>query len=467
MPPQRFLLDNDGSNIFHFLSDNIEQDITDAVEECPENVTTYLLCAGAGTYYFPTKAGIVDPRASRLVQAHTEGKDPFRMFLDALRRSGRETFITLRMNDVHDPTDADQWNVPKIRREHPEFIVDIEAAQRGDDDWMVYCLDYSRSEVQDYFLEIIGELVDWYDFDGLQLDWMRFPRHLSGTPDQVWQKRRHITQFTRNVKQLLRPKKIKLAARVPTSLAGCRALGMDLAEWKKLDLMDFIVACPFLSTDFGMPVREMRAEMGDAPVPIYAGFDFGHAPQNHCPESLRAAVTSLYDSGADGIYVFNFPCWQERLVAAPYHWISELHDPRKAAQKPLLFSVPHLRFRKNVDLPYQLPSKISAGKSGEFSLPLPSAVLPVRRSRILIHSAGDIALAVNGELAEELPRKRRSEIFVEFINDGWLGQHRPPKDETRIFRLKPACFRAGENTLRIENLTGKALEICRINVGLW
>lgn len=107
---RRFLLDNDGSNIFHNLTDNIEHDIAEAIQECPDNITTYLLCSGAGTYYFPTRVGAVDPRAKGLLKAHADGKDPFGMFLSALRKAGKETFITFRMNDVHNPDDADEWN---------------------------------------------------------------------------------------------------------------------------------------------------------------------------------------------------------------------------------------------------------------------------------------------------------------------------------------------------------------------
>ena len=139
----RFLLDNDGSNLFYNLTDDVERDIQDAVHECPAEVTTYLLCAGAGTFYYPTRVGEVAPNAAPLLAAHQRGMDPFGLILRALRRAGKEVFITYRMNDVHNPDAPDQWNTSRFKREHPEAIVDAEAVREGRADWMCYCLDYA------------------------------------------------------------------------------------------------------------------------------------------------------------------------------------------------------------------------------------------------------------------------------------------------------------------------------------
>ena len=66
---KRFLLDNDGSNIFHNLGDDVEAVVAETVRECPSSVSTYLLCSGAGSCYWPTKIGDVDPRAEGLLAA--------------------------------------------------------------------------------------------------------------------------------------------------------------------------------------------------------------------------------------------------------------------------------------------------------------------------------------------------------------------------------------------------------------
>jgi len=67
---RRFLLDNDGSSFFgHTMGDNIEASIDEAIWECPEQVTTYLLCAGAARFYYPTRVGEVHPRIDWRVDA--------------------------------------------------------------------------------------------------------------------------------------------------------------------------------------------------------------------------------------------------------------------------------------------------------------------------------------------------------------------------------------------------------------
>jgi len=466
---RRFLMDNDGSNFFQgTMTEDIQASIAEAVWECPANVTTYLLCSGAGTYYYPTKVGDVVPNAPLLHAAHKKGLDPFGMFLEALKRAGKETFITYRMNDVHNPTE--DWNLPRVRREHPDCIVDIGAVEANRAEWMSYCMDYSRPEVREYVLATFRELVELYDVDGIQLDWMRFPRHLSGSPEQVWEKRHFLTEFTSQVRSIIRRsgKRILLTARVPTSAAGRRHVGLDVAEWTRQGLVDFLVIHPFLTTDFVIPLQELRLELGSYPVPIYAGFDFGHGLQNHCPESLRAAALSLYDCGADGIYVFNFPCWQEHLAARPYHWLAGIEHPSTAARKPLLFSISCQHHRvPNVDLPGELPKPLPAGGGLTLSIHVPRLALPAARALFLVHSCGDIALRVNGSQVLELPTLRRSELFAEYIDPERSKDYRPRRDDCRVFQAAPSLLRAGANELVLVNRSVKDLEIKRVNLGLW
>ena len=73
----RFLLDHDGHAQFSTLTADYRADIDERVKEIPPNVTTFLLCCGAGRFYFPTKVGLVDPRLKQLNAEHAKGNDPF------------------------------------------------------------------------------------------------------------------------------------------------------------------------------------------------------------------------------------------------------------------------------------------------------------------------------------------------------------------------------------------------------
>jgi len=477
---RRFLLDNDGGNVLydHNLGDDVERAVEEAIRECPPNVTTYLLCSGAGTSYWPTKIGVVDPHLKALRAAHARGLDPLGRLLRGLKASGKETFITYRMNDVHEPDAADQWNTPRVRIEHPDCVVGLAEIEADKAEWMSYCLDYSQPVVREYILALIREQIDLYGdiIDGFQLDWLRFPRHLSGTPEEVWEKRGHITGFLAEVRRILDSsgRRILLGARVPTTPAGCRWLGFDLAAWARHELVDLLTVCPFLSTEWSIPVSDIRALLNGSPIPVYAGFDLMSGRQHPSPESLRGICTSLYDCGADGIYLFNFPCWTEYLLARPYHWLLGLEMPESAAAKPLLLAVDHKRHRiAGVDQPGQIPAALPAGGSLSLTIRVPVAALPAWRALALVHSHGDIDLAVNGSPADEIrfgedPKTaHRSEIFLEYVDQYWDLDARPKPEDCRNFRVEVGSLRAGLNTFLLINTSGSELEIERVNLGLW
>lgn len=465
---RRLILDHDGHSTFSTLSTDYRRDIDEVVDACPPNVTTYLLCPGAARYYYPTRVGETDPRCTQLVAEHARGHDPFGYFLARLRAAQKEVFVTVRMNDVHEPTAADEWNLPKVRREHPDVVVDPAAIARGDTDWRNWAIDYSRPEVRAFMLAIIRELLERYDFDGLQLDWMRFPRHLSGTPEEVWAKRAHLTEFVAEVRALCRAKGRALWVRVPTSLAGCRWLGADIVEWTRRGLVDAITMANFLNTDFALPLAATRAALGAHAVPLYAGFDLEHGAQRHCAESLRAAATGLYASGADGLNIFNFPCWIQHAGTVPYDWLAGLESPATAARKPLLFSVPTTRFRRAYELPGLLPAKLAPGTTLRISWPLPAPALPAARARLLVSGpAATLDVRLNDTPLEWLPKQRNTELFVEFTGAADAPGRRATPETSRTFRLRPESLRPGENTLELHNPTAAEVEIRALNLGLW
>lgn len=465
---RRLILDHDGHNTFSTLTADYRRDIDEVVDACPPNVTTYLLCPGAGRYYYPTQVGETDPRLTQLAAEHARGRDPFGYFLQRLRTTGKEIFVTVRMNDVHEPTAPDEWNLPRVRRAHPDAIVDAAAVARGDTDWRNWALDYARPEVRDFMLAIVRELLERYEFDGVQLDWMRFPRHLSGTPEEVWAKRHHLTAFVADVRTLCRAKNRRLWVRVPTSLAGCRWLGTDIVAWTERGLVDAVTMANFLNTDFAMPIAEARAALGAKAVPIYAGFDLEHGAQRHSPESLRAAATGLYASGADGLNIFNFPCWSQHGGSVPYGWLAGLESPSEAARKPLLFSVPTTRFRRAYELPGLLPAKIPPGGTLRLPFPLPAAALPAARARLLVTGPATPPEArLNGTGLERLAHLKGTEIFVEFTGAADAPGRRATPETSGHFRVLPGALRVGENFIELANPADAEVEVKSVSVGLW
>lgn len=464
---KRFILDDDGSNVLNVLHGDVFVAAQEAARECPPQVTTYMVCSGAGRCFWPTKIGDVADKYPAMNKAIARGDDPFLMRLEAYKAAGKETFITHRMNDVHNPDEG--WNTPRFRREHPDCIVGADEVNAGKAQWMSYCMDYTRDDVRAYVLSLIAEQIKMYGhiIDGFQLDWMRFPRHLSGTPDEVWQKPDVLTQFTAAVREIV-GSDIQLAVRVPTTLAGCRHMGIDLAAWSQQKLIDMVITCPFLTTDWQIPIGDFREALGGTTIPVYAGFDLGFGPQVHFPESYRGICTSLYDCNPDGLYLFNFPCWTERLAARPYHWLNGLDDPKTAAAKPLLFAVNHQRSRKaGVDAPAVTPATLAPGGDVNIPMYIPKAALPAWRAMCLADCGGDMDLVVNGVPAHREPPPYRSEIFLEFVNHYRPKTLRAEPDHCRTFRIDPTVIRPGDNTFTFHNANGEARCLQRINLALW
>jgi hypothetical protein len=218
-----------------------------------------------------------------------------------------------------------------------------------------------------------------------------------------------------------------------------------------------------------MPIRELRAGLGDNPVPIYGCIEFGHGYQSHCPESLRAAALGLYDSGADGIYVFNFPGWTEYLAARPYHWLDCLGKSRACEEKPLLFGVAHTARRLDMDLPGQLPVSLQPGESVGLNLHVPGVALPARSALVLVHSFGDVSLSVNGHEAADPdnPYRRRTYIFVEFPDPSMPADQQARDEDTRVFPVNPMHLKPGVNELSIRNTSQETLSVVRVNLGVW
>lgn len=469
----RFILDSDGSNLFSNLPPNVDEGIAETVADCPPEVTTYMLCSAAGTTYYPSKVASMVNNIPSLTAAVARGRDLFGDTLRALRDSGREIFITLRMNDVHNPTE--EWNVPRVRKEHPNCVVGADEIIAGKSQWMSYCLDYAKPEVRGYMLDLVAEQLDRYGdlIHGFQLDWMRFPRHLAGNAEQVWAHRDAITNFTVQVRAMMNAKRKLLSARVPVTPECCRFMGMDVAEWTRRGLVDLIVACPFLTTHWDVRTDDFRRWIAPSKVPIYAGVEFHFGRQSHHPESLQGIAACHYHNHADGIYLFNFACWIEYHAARPYHWLHGLDRPG-TLKKPMLVAVDHRRHRiEGVDPQAPLPASLAPGASVQLPLLVPALALPARRAIVLIESRGDVALTINGAATPEVRSEQasagmhRPEIFLEFVDQTWDKNGRPGQEDCRIFRAATSGLVAGVNTLKVTNLTDSPMEIGRVTMGFW
>ena len=188
-------------------------------------------------------------------------------------------------------------------------------------------MNYAHAAVREHQMAFVRELLERYDPDGLELDWMRFGYHL--TPGHEREEAEILTDFVREVRSLTtewskkRGHAIRLAVRAPAHPDAAAGLGMDAVLWAREGLVDMIVPCPFwTSSDFDIPVELWRERLGEAAerVTVAPGVEYnarpwpGGAAVANDLASLRGFAASAYDRGAESIYLFNWMDSETRPV---------------------------------------------------------------------------------------------------------------------------------------------------------
>jgi len=247
---------------------------------------------------------------------HEKGIDPYAVWIARAREKGISPWVSMRMNDLHDVPKPDSYMHDTFWRKHPELW---RVPNNKGGAWTNWALNYAHPEVRAYQMAFVKELLERYDPDGLELDWMRFGHHL--TPGKERQEAPLLTGFMREVRELVqmwskkRGHPVLLAARVPAHPEAALGLGMDGVTWAKEGLVDWLVPCPFwTSTDFDIPVELWRERLGEAAtkVRITPGIEYNARPwPSGKPVAndlacLAGFAASGWDRGATGMYLFNW-----------------------------------------------------------------------------------------------------------------------------------------------------------------
>ena len=247
--------------------------------------------------------------AKRLYEA---GIDPYQVWIDRCREQKLSPWLTMRMNDLHQAEDRSNF-------QHSSFWLDNLHFWREPDHPHGSALNYAHPEVRQYQLAFVKELLERYDPDGLELDWMRNPQHLS--PGKAFEERGHLTEFVRDVRTLLdqwshtRGHRILLSVRAPAHPDACAGVGIDAIAWANQGLIDVIVATPFyFSTDFDIPFTLWRKRLANAPqaILLLGGVEstarpwIEGTPVGNSLENLYGFTAVGHHQGFDGIYLFNW-----------------------------------------------------------------------------------------------------------------------------------------------------------------
>jgi len=172
------------------------------------------------------RIGKVKPIVLKLIR---EGNEPPKIVVPAVKKLGIDIFYSLRINDAHD-----SWSYPEGRAtfklQHPEWTIG-KGHPYGNQHHLN--LNFAIPEVRDLKFAVIEEIFRKYDFDGLEIDFMRHPPHF--IPGSEPENAHFLTQFLRRVREHLnqrgkeRGRPIMLAVRVDENLKACHLDGFDVA----------------------------------------------------------------------------------------------------------------------------------------------------------------------------------------------------------------------------------------------
>ena len=242
------------------------------------------------------------------------GLDPYAVWIARCREKQISPWLSMRMNDVHNADDVDDYIHSSFWRKHPEYW-----RVPGGSGWTDRALDYGVREAREHAMAYVRELLERYDPDGLELDWMRFGYHFR--PGREAEGAALLTQFMREARGLTeawsrkRGHPIRLGARVPTLPEAARGLGMDGVAWAREGLVDMLVPTPFwATTDFDIPIERWREQIGVAAnkILLAPGAEIlvraypAAKPVEEDITSTRGFAASSWSRGADAIYLFNY-----------------------------------------------------------------------------------------------------------------------------------------------------------------
>lgn len=347
--PYRVIFNCDG----HAVAKDANGDLNQWIENLfgpleKSHVDVLFWCDGAGGNTANYDSKVLERTGVRSGKPRTyidkwinEGNDPPKVVVREARKRKLDVFYSFRINDIHDSFIPDE--MPTFKVENPEWMI-------GERDYggvksFKTALNFAVPEVRELKFRVIEELFQKYDFDGLEIDFLRSsPYFLPGTEA----KNAHLlTELLQRVREHLdtrgkeRGRPIRLAVRVNESLRSCRLDGFDVPTWIDRGLVDIVTLGSGVMDIEVEEVKKLAAPKGIHVYPCLYGWPSKYSPIS--AELATGLALNYHAQGADGIYLFNwFPHTKNNSESTgPYMagLMKQLGDPKslRAGQKRLMF----------------------------------------------------------------------------------------------------------------------------------
>ena len=233
--------------------------------------------------------------------------DIVKFAIEETRKMDLEAFYEYRVNgsDIDFGKDTDPgergWVLTPMKERHPDWLLPS---------WPTPKWNFKVPGVREFKVAILRELVQNYDFDGVDLDFSRQPPSLR--TGHAWEDRDGMTEFVRAVRAMFqevaarRGRPLLLAVRVPSNVPGCHYDGYDIETWVEQNLVDIIIPG---DRSIDIDVDGFHRIIGQRNIKLIPSLDDYHATKGyrHYPiEFFRGVFSNWWHQGVDGVQTMNF-----------------------------------------------------------------------------------------------------------------------------------------------------------------
>jgi len=458
------------------------------------SVNVFLFCCNIGgdMFLYPTKVGepcgakVTDlskvhkhyreemrRTAGNLKHIQASGTDPIKIVRRRAHELGMKFWITMRMNEIHE--DDVRWRamVSQFKMDNRHLLLQKEYPLKGYTGYAKtfgysYAWDYGRKETRDHILAVLREMLDRYELDGLELDFMRHPmffrrgqQNASLMTDFVRKVRAEVNRVSKEKKR-----KIHLAVRVYPHFSQNEQIGLDPRVWIKEELVDLVTPMDVGYTDMQPNLREFVQAARGTGVKIAGGLEGavrdygGHLSK----QQAFAAASAFLEQGAQAIYFFNYDCHRRegrtnQYTAEEMEILFTIGHPKKYVR-----SDKHYFVTRSLDKPeergrIQLPAELKPGKPREFTFTVGDDLADARRHKALASVRLSVTLSGYDPKAHQ--------VAVRLNGKSPDPEHFQVDGQTLRWTNPPA--RRGENTLAIglrkqAKATAKSVKVEKIEL---
>ena len=285
------------------------------------------------------------PQHRRFRELIDSGAQPVEILIDQAHRRGMGFIAGFRMNDGHAGHNRREGigvaefieSNPHLRLRDPRPEPHFQEPES---------LDFSFEEVRDFTHGVIEEAATRFDIDGVELCY----RDIGYFPPGTGRERAGLmTELLRRIRATLDErgaaagKRLRLGARVFSTVAECADVGLDVQAWIREGLLDFVCPMDTMYNDFNLPFDAWAELTRASDCMLYPGIHpwmsyrarYRKMRRTIGWATHRALAHSMYAAGADGISSFNHfvsSVWMAPFYPHALHVFNHLGDPDRIAR---------------------------------------------------------------------------------------------------------------------------------------